>query len=294
MCADNNENSRPITPSEEDCCHNACDPCIFDVHKKLLEEYERKKKQNIKIQNKQNILHLYKYKNFVVFNIEERSECYILIVLKYYENNYKNKKILIDPGQHVMLHLHDITKPFTPIFFTDDCIEFLIRLYPNGKFSQYLKNIKIGDIIHVRGPYGNFKYESNSFQTIIMFSMGSGITVVYHIAKSIVENELEETKIHLIGGFKNILQIPLKKELQILSDYWNFKCTLHISQMQNVCNIHGINIKSGRLDKKSISEVLKNKIANNTLILICGNSQFNNNLEQWIKCMNYRYVHVFK
>lgn len=84
MCADNNENSRPITPSEEDCCHNACDPCIFDVHKKLLEEYERKKKQNIKIQNKQNILHLYKYKNFVVFNIEERSECYILIVLKYY------------------------------------------------------------------------------------------------------------------------------------------------------------------------------------------------------------------
>lgn len=62
-----------------------------------------------------------------------------------------------------MLHLHDITKPFTPIFFTDDCIEFLIRLYPNGKFSQYLKNIKIDDIIHVRGPYGNFKYESNRY-----------------------------------------------------------------------------------------------------------------------------------
>lgn len=70
-----------------------------------------------------------------------------------------------------------------------------------------------------------------------MFSMGSGITVVYHIAKSIVENELEETKIHLIGGFKNILQIPLKKELQILSDYWNFKCTLHISQMQSNSDI---------------------------------------------------------
>lgn len=48
MCADNNENSRPITPSEEDCCHSACDPCIFDVHKKLLEEYERKKKTKYK------------------------------------------------------------------------------------------------------------------------------------------------------------------------------------------------------------------------------------------------------
>lgn len=63
--------------------------------------------------------------------------------------------------------------------------------------------------------------------------MGSGITAVYPIAKSIVDNESEETKIHLIGGFKNILQIPLKKELQTLSDYWNFKCTLHISQLQS-------------------------------------------------------------
>lgn len=66
-----------------------------------------------------------------------------------------------------------------------------------------------------------------------MFSMGSGITAVYPIAKSIVDNELEETKIHLIGGFRNILQIPLKKELQILSDYWNFKCTLHLSELHS-------------------------------------------------------------
>ncbi|OAD57798.1 NADH-cytochrome b5 reductase-like, partial [Eufriesea mexicana] len=132
-----------------------------------------------------------------------------------------------------MLHLHDTTKAFTPICFTDDSIELLIRLYPNGKFSRYLRNTKIHDIIRVRGPYGNFKYESNSFQTIIMFSMGSGITAVYPIAKSIVNDELDDTKIHLIGGFKNILQIPLKKELQTLSDYWNFKCTLYISQLKS-------------------------------------------------------------
>ena len=55
----------------------------------------------------------------------------------------------------------DTAKPYTPIFFTDDSIEFLIRLYPNGKFSQYIKTVKVDDIIHVRGPYGNFKYENN-------------------------------------------------------------------------------------------------------------------------------------
>ena len=84
MCNDNNnEDSRPVTPSEEDCCHSACDPCIFDIHKKLLEEYEKRKKQSIKIQNKPNILHLCLYRNFVVFNVQELSECYILLVLKY-------------------------------------------------------------------------------------------------------------------------------------------------------------------------------------------------------------------
>lgn len=84
MCTDEKkEDSRPVTPSEEDCCHSGCDPCIFDIHTKLIEEYDRKKKQNIKIQNKQNILNLCIYKNFIVFDTREICECYILLVLKY-------------------------------------------------------------------------------------------------------------------------------------------------------------------------------------------------------------------
>ena len=66
-----------------------------------------------------------------------------------------------------------------------------------------------------------------------MFSMGSGITALYPIAKAVVDNELEETKIYFVGGFRNILEIPLKKQLQALSDYWNFKCTLYISQLHS-------------------------------------------------------------
>ncbi|KOX70001.1 NADH-cytochrome b5 reductase-like, partial [Melipona quadrifasciata] len=202
--------------------------------------------------------------------------------------------ILIDPGQHLVLHVYDTAKPYTPIFFTNDSIEFLIRLYPNGKFSQYLKTVKVGDIIRVRGPYGDFKYETNSFQTIVMFSMGSGITPVYSIAKSVVDDELEETKIHLIGGFKNVSQIPLKRELQTLSDYWNFHCTLYISQIENGCNLHGINVKFERLGQKSIFELLENKEASTTLILICGTNQFNRFVEQSVKYMNYTHIHVFE
>ncbi|XP_076618611.1 NADH-cytochrome b5 reductase-like isoform X2 [Colletes latitarsis] len=296
VCSSNGDNSRPTTPSEDDCCHNACDPCIFDVHEKLLEEYERRKKQNIKVQNRKNLLCSFSYKNFVVIHIKEVSECYVQLLLKYEENKSKNNtSLLINPGQYVMLNLQDKTKPFTPIFWTEDSIQFLIRLYHNGKFSTYLRNIKIGDKIRVRGPYGNFEYKSNSFQNIIMFSMGSGITAVYPIAKSIIDNELEETKIHLIWGFHNILQIPLKKELQILSDYWNFKCTLYISQLHNdVHNLHGINIQFGRLNNASVSKLLEDNINNTTLILICGTYEFNRSIEQCSRSMNYTHIHVFE
>ena len=297
MCTESdNESSRPVTPSEEDCCHNACDLCIFDVHRQLLEEYYKRKKQNIKVQSNENLLCSYLYKNFAVTNIKEISDCYILLYLKYQENDPKNnKRILIEPGQHVTLRLWDITKPYTPISFTDNSIEFLIRLYVNGKFSTYLKNIKLDDQISIRGPYGNFKYECNSFQKIVMFTMGSGITAVYSIVRLIINNELEETRIHFIGGFQNVLQIPLKKELQTLTDYWNFKCTLHISQLHNnISNLHGINVKPGRLNKESVSEILDDCMINETLILICGTHEFNDSVKQWATSFNFTQIYVFE
>lgn len=79
----NSESNRPVTPSVDDCCHNACDPCIFDIHKNLLEEYERRKKQNIKIKNRRNILCPSSYQNFIVTSVKEASESYILFVLEY-------------------------------------------------------------------------------------------------------------------------------------------------------------------------------------------------------------------
>jgi NAD(P)H-flavin reductase len=79
-----------------------------------------------------------------------------------------------------------------------------------------------------------------------MFSIGSGIAALYPIAKTIVDNETELTRVHLIAGFQSLIQVPLKKELRQLVDYWNFKCTLQLSQLNgmlwntmqcNICNI---------------------------------------------------------
>nr|XP_033338654.1 NADH-cytochrome b5 reductase-like isoform X1 [Megalopta genalis] len=293
---DDNDNGRPATPLDEDCCHNGCNPCIFDIHAKLLEEYEKKKKENVKVQISKNMLCQFSYKIFVITDIQEAADTYILLALRYQESDKKNDVcLLIEPGQHVMLHLQDATRPFTPLYYTDDSIQFLVRLYHNGKFSMYLEHAKIGDEIRIRGPYGNFKYKRNSFQNIIMFCMGSGITAMYPVIKSIIDNELEETRIHFVGCYRKVSQIPLKKELQIFSDYWNFKSVLYISQLLNeVRNLHGIDLKSGRLNEESVYQIIKEDVNSTKLVLICGSQEFNNSVEQWARNTNCNCIHVFK
>ncbi|XP_026668115.1 uncharacterized protein LOC113464146 [Ceratina calcarata] len=173
-----NENSRPVTPTQEDCCHSACEPCIFDIHKKLLEEYERRKKQNIKLENKHNVLCTFAYKNFVVIDKIQASECYILLSLKYKGTELSIMSTII-----------------------------------NIKYSIY--------------QIFNWKY-------------------------FIVPN--------------------------IQDDY----------------SLHGINIKSGRLDQKSVLEVLQDTVPDSTLILICGTREFNSSVEQWVKSMNYCHAYIFQ
>lgn len=69
-----------------------------------------------------------------------------------------------------------------------------------------------------------------------MFSIGSGIAALYPIARAIVDDETELTRIYLVAGFQSMSQVPLKTELKQLTDYWNFKCTLQLSQLNGMLN----------------------------------------------------------
>lgn len=81
---DNNDDDRPKTPLDEDCCGSGCTPCIFDVHKTLLKEWESRKTQNnVKVKTSNNLLSPLSYKVFIITDISETSEDYFLVYLKY-------------------------------------------------------------------------------------------------------------------------------------------------------------------------------------------------------------------
>ena len=75
-----------------------------------------------------------------------------------------------------------------------------------------------------------------SYKKIIMFSIGSGIAVMYPIINSIILDDLEDTRICLNSSFRYFSIVPFKEELRRLADYWNFSCTLFLTQESKLKN----------------------------------------------------------
>ncbi|XP_023245078.1 NADH-cytochrome b5 reductase-like [Copidosoma floridanum] len=285
--------NRPPTPVEEDCCGNGCNPCIFDIHKKLLEKWNKEKfdKLNDTLLDK-NYLSPVKYSAFIIDKITKACEDCIFVCL-----NCKSKKeddiIFLSPSQHVMIKLDTVTKPYTPISWSRKSIKLLIKLYSNGKASNYVKKLKVHDELSIRGPYGEFKYQRNSYKHILMLSIGSGIAAMYPLASSIVQDDLEDTKINMTVGFRSFSHVPLNDELRLLSDYWNFECTLYLSQ-ESTANMTGINIVSNRLNGDIIRGILNSYSSESCLILICGTTEFNETVEKIVVEKEFSHYHVFR
>ena len=67
-----------------------------------------------------------------------------------------------------------ISKPYHPISLDSDLgfVDFLIKIYDQsgsidigsyGKFSNHLKNLEKGQVVHLTGPYGNIRYKGDGF-----------------------------------------------------------------------------------------------------------------------------------
>lgn len=72
---------RPRTPTEEECCGNGCDSCIFDIHKQKLKEWNEKKFNKSSSSSKKNYLCPLRYNKFKVKDITEASNDCIYIEL---------------------------------------------------------------------------------------------------------------------------------------------------------------------------------------------------------------------
>lgn len=71
-------------------------------------------------------------------------------------------------GQHITFLAKgddgkDIYRPYTPTSDDDllGAVEFVIKIYPQGKMSQVIAKMQVNDYMQMKGPKGRFSYTPN-------------------------------------------------------------------------------------------------------------------------------------
>ncbi|RWR74864.1 NADH--cytochrome b5 reductase 1 [Cinnamomum micranthum f. kanehirae] len=146
-------------------------------------------------------------------------------------------------GQHISCRGKDgtgeeVIKPYTPTTLDSDIgyFELVIKMYPQGRMSHHFREMRVGDFLSVRGPKGRFKYQPGQVRAFGMLAGGSGITPMFQVARAILENPNDSTKVHLIYANVTFEDILLKEELDNLaSNYPNrFKIYYVLNQPPEV------------------------------------------------------------
>ena len=109
-----------------------------------------------------------------------------------------------EPGQYVELTPPDasVTRAYSIANTSnwDGCLEFLIHLQPNGKFSGYLANTaQPGDRLSVRGPQGGFVLQDNGTRPRCFVAGGTGLAPMLSMLRRMSEFG-ESNAAHLFFG----------------------------------------------------------------------------------------------
>ncbi|GFG36716.1 hypothetical protein Cfor_09434 [Coptotermes formosanus] len=311
---------RPEEPQESDCCGSGCSPCVFDIYHLQLLEW---KKQCSDIlcnagcysktsdgETNEPLLSPIKFSPFQLLSVQQHTHNTFLYLFQAVRANsepdqesavteytYVKRPLGISVGQHLVMRCSSdgnqntvVTRAYTPISDLRASnvgqFEVLIKLYENGKMSKYIQNMKKNDIVEWRGPCGNFTYMPNSCRHLLMFCAGTGIAPMYPIAKSVTENDLDDTFVHLLFACRCFEDILLRNEMQQLSLYWNFSAEIFLSQVESTAESqtrYGECVKKGRIDKGVVIERLAGKTLQQVSILICGTKSFNKDMINYVK-----------
>jgi propane monooxygenase reductase subunit len=131
-------------------------------------------------------------------------------------------EMAFNPGQYVDITIPGTTKTRsfsmanTPS--TDDHLEFVIRLYPDGHFSGLLDGrLQPGDSLKVTGPYGVFTLRDHPDRDLIFVGGGAGMAPILGLLRSMAEggNGRRATYYYGARGQRDLCYLD---EMQTLSE----------------------------------------------------------------------------
>jgi propane monooxygenase reductase component len=108
------------------------------------------------------------------------------------------------PGQYVDIHIPGTEehRSFSMANTTPGELEFMIKLYPGGRFSGLLADgaIKPGDELEVTGPYGVFTLRSSSPRRLLFIGGGAGMAPILSLLRSLSDTDSERVATYYYGA----------------------------------------------------------------------------------------------
>lgn len=198
-----------------------------------------------------------------------------------------------------------ISRAYTPI--TDDRdlghFKLVIKVYPDGKMSQHVKEMKVGESIDVRGPLGKLEYKGNALfhinrkkigiqtrkvKKLGMLCGGTGITPMFQIIRELLRDGQPPIEISLVYANQTVDDILLQGELESYAKQFdNFKCYFTLDRPpQNWSQ------GSGFVTPDMIKEHLPAP-ADDSLILMCGPPPMMGFMEKNLAGLDFAQEHYF-
>ncbi|HSP36880.1 MAG TPA: 2Fe-2S iron-sulfur cluster binding domain-containing protein [Frankiaceae bacterium] len=126
------------------------------------------------------------------------------------------------PGQYVDIAVPDTEETRSFSMANTTCkdggqIEFVIRVYPGGLFSEFLANkLAIGDHLEITGPFGAFMLREAESE-LIFLGGGAGMAPILSLLRSMSERELPR-KATFYYGARTRHDLCFDKELRALEE----------------------------------------------------------------------------
>jgi len=129
-------------------------------------------------------------------------------------------EIQFKPGQYVDIKIpgSEDVRSFSMANLPGDQLEFMIKVYPDGKFSSLLsgQELQAGHELEVTGPYGVFTLREKSDRPLLFIGGGAGMAPILGLLRSMAEQGVDRPAVYYYGarGPKDLFHLPELAELE--------------------------------------------------------------------------------
>lgn len=209
------------------------------------------------------------YQTAAIINIEKETEKVKNFIL--------DTKIIAKPGQYVMVWIPgENEKPFGVVSSSP----LMLSIAKVGPFTQKIHQLKIGDKLTFRGPYGSF-YKIKG-KEILLVGGGYGVVPLYFLALTTPKSKRKN--ITVVIGARS------KSDLAFVKKFKNLGCNIFLSTDDGTAGHKGFSTELAEelMNKKHFDsvytcgpEVMMKKVA-----MICQNRKIfcQVSLEKFFKC----------